>query len=331
MITMLKTIPRHKLDANAWDVCVATSRQPGVYGYTWYLDAVLPAPGWKWVGVVQVDQTGTYHAVMPVPLRRKMVAGIPYEWVVHQPFFCQFLSVFSADELPDTDSFFRHMVEQFRYGSLYCTNQLPGIDLPFASFQLRTTHVIYLSFGYEVIYSNYTRDRKQNLRRAQRAFELDNRWAIVESSDVEPLLALFRENHAATIDGGVADWAYDMFRNLAQALHKRGLVTLRYAVYNGQIEAGALFICDDRRIIYLFNAASATGRRVNARTILIDQLIQEKAGQKLIFDFESPEKPSIRKFYKSFGAVEEPFQAMRWNRLSKLENLLWTGWRYLNR
>ncbi|GAB3022680.1 GNAT family N-acetyltransferase [Spirosoma pulveris] len=124
----------------------------------------------------------------------------------------------------------------------------------------------------------------------------------------------------------MADWAYFIFRRLAQSLYSRGLFRLRYAVCDGKIEAGALFICDSKRIIYLFNAASATGRRANARTILIDQLIQEKAGQSLTFDFESPEKPSIREFYRSFGAIEEPFWAMRWSRLSKLERLLRAGW-----
>ncbi|RZL98763.1 MAG: GNAT family N-acetyltransferase, partial [Pedobacter sp.] len=55
--------------------------------------------------------------------------------------------------------------------------------------------------------------------------------------------------------------------------------------------------------------------------LLIDQLIQEKAGLELVFDFESPEKSSIRDFYQSFGAVEEPFYALRWNQLSLVENL----------
>lgn len=142
------------------------------------------------------------------------------------------------------------------------------------------------------------------------------------STNPEPLITLFQQNHTAGIDGGVADWAYDILRNLITELSKRKLITLRYACRNGRIDAGALFVYEGNRIIYLFNAASETGRRGNARTLLIDQLIQEKAGMELVFDFESPEKLAIRDFYRSFGAVEEPFYELRWNRLSLVENLL---------
>ncbi|WP_425290885.1 GNAT family N-acetyltransferase [Spirosoma linguale] len=328
---MLKIITRSQLNTDAWNACVASSRHVRVYGYSWYLDAVLPAPDWQWVGIVNVDTFGAYQAVMPVPLRRKRVAGILYRWVVHQPFFCPFLSIFSAAEWPDTAPFFEQLLRRFRYGSLFCLQRQPGIDLSSVACHLRTTHTIDLSVGYNRVYSTYTRDRKLNLRRARHAFEADNRWTLVESTDIEPLLTLFRENHADAIDGGVADWAYVLFRKLAHSLHERGLFLLRYAVCDGQIEAGALFVCEETRITYLFNAASPLGRKANARTMLIDQLIQEKAGQPVIFDFESPEKPSIRSFYQSFGAIEEPFWAMRWNRLSAIENWLRIGWSYFKK
>ncbi len=86
---MLKILPRNKINSQAWDACVAASSQQVLYGYSWYLDAVLPAPFWKWVGVVMTDETNQYQVVMPIPLRRKRVLGITYSWVAHQPFFCQ--------------------------------------------------------------------------------------------------------------------------------------------------------------------------------------------------------------------------------------------------
>jgi hypothetical protein len=313
----LQFIPRAQLDLRLWDACIAASVEPVLYAYCWYLDAVLPAPMWKWVGIVLLDETGRYRAVMPVPLRRKTVVGIPYAWVVHQPFFCQFLGVFSRNSLVDSGPFFQQVLEQFRYGSQLCVWQKPDECLPFDVVYSSSTHTLNLSVGYPTIYQGYTGDRKANLRRATRA-----NWTIVESADIEPLVALFRNNHAQTIDGGVADWAYAIFRNLTGELAERGLITLRYALHNGQIEAGALFVQQENRIIYLFNAASESGRRGNARTLLIDRLLQEKAGQQLVLDFESPAKQSIRGFYQSFGAVETPFWTIRWNRLSLVEKTL---------
>lgn len=300
-----------------WDACVAASAEPVLYAYSWYLDLVLPAPTWKWAGLVLLDEIGQYRAVMPVPLRRKTIAGIPCAWVVHQPFFSQFLGVFSRDSAVDSRLFLQQVQKRFRYGSLLCIRQKPDESLSFDSVWLSSTHILDLSPDYSALYQQYTADRKTNLRRAVRV-----NWVVVESTDVAPLLTLFRDNHAPTIDGGVADWAYVMLKNLTDELAKRKLMTLRYALHDGQIEAGVLFVQEGNRIIYLFNAASEVGRRGNARTLLIDKLVQEKAGQRLVLDFESPAKPSIRNFYRSFGAVEDPFQTMRWNRLNPVERSL---------
>ncbi|GAB2585620.1 GNAT family N-acetyltransferase [Spirosoma areae] len=320
---MLKIIPRHQLDATAWDACVAASPHRIVYGYSWYLDALLPAPSWKWIGLVLTNEVGQYQGVMPISLRRKRIVGIS-KWVVHQPFFCQFLGIFSRGEPLDPTPFFELLMNRFRYSSVVCTRQPPDNLLDFSSVSAKTTHILDLDADYESISRNYTRDRQLNLRRGFAA-----NWIVVDSTDPEPLLRLFRENHADAIDGGVADWAYDLFRNVVNALTQRRLVTLRYALRDGGIEAGALFVKEGNRLIYLFNAASETGRRGNARTLLIDQMIRDHAGSPLIFDFESPEKSSVRDFYKSFGATEEPFWVMRWNRLSLIERIVMTARRKL--
>lgn len=273
------------------------------------------------MGVVLTNDAGGYKAVMPVPLRQKGVAGIATEWVVHQPFFCQLLGVFCREPTADSTVDFWEIVQKtFRYGSTTSVRQQPESDHSFDTIRPASTHILDLSPDYATLYQRYSSDRKRNLRRAQATD-----WTIIESVDIEPLLVLFQENHANEIDGGVADWAYAILRNLVTELSKRGMATLQYAVLDNRIEAGALFVREGNRIIYLFNAASETGRRGNARTLLIDRMIQanagrSEAGKPLIFDFESPEKSSIRQFYKSFGTTEEPFWEVRWNRLSRLEN-----------
>lgn len=307
---MLRFLPRSEVDTVAWDACVSGSAQRVVYGYSWYLDAVLSRSGWKWVGVADVDETGAYRAVMTVPLRRKFGT-----WVVHQPLFCQFLDVFSPDLYLDPTPFLQAVQERYRYGSVLCLRPYPNPLLDFDIVRQRTTHVLDLSVGYETIAQNYTRDRRMNLRRAERYG-----WTINGLTDPEPLLTLFRDHHANGIDGGVGDWAYAILRRLIHELQARGLATIQYALCDGRIEAGALFVREGNRIIYLFNAASEIGRRGNARTLLIDQIIQDNAGRghmdrSVLFDFESPTKTSIVSFYRSFGATEEIFREVRWNRL----------------
>ncbi|GAA4458129.1 hypothetical protein GCM10023189_29930 [Nibrella saemangeumensis] len=297
-------LSRAQINDVAWNQCVKRSPQRVMYGYTWYLDCVA----WRWAGLVIPGKAGAYQAVMPVPLRRKFG-----RWVVHQPLFCQFLGVFAQGDAPDVLPFYEAMQQHFRYCSVYATPQHPP-DLPGLQIYPYYTHVLDLSPGYDVIRQGYSRDRQLNLRRAEAAH-----WTVTEEENIEPLLQLFRCNHADSIPGTVANWAYDQLRTLYAALHKRGLITLRYTRRAGSIEAGALFVQEGNRIVYLFNAATESGRRGNARTLLIDQLLQEKAGQPLLFDFESPEKPSIAGFYQSFGAVAQPYWTVRYSRLSPLE------------
>ncbi|MBN8826301.1 MULTISPECIES: GNAT family N-acetyltransferase [unclassified Spirosoma] len=314
-------VSRQQIDVLAWDACVAASSQRIIYGYSWYLDAVLPSPRWSWMGIVLVDDTGQYQAVMPVPLRRKWVAGIPYTWVVHQPFFCQFLAIFSLDTRLDTRPFFQLLTDSFSYGAIYTichpAHELNGFD----TVRQSSTHVLRLASDYKTVYSQYSRDRKTNVHRAEAA-----NWILVDSSDPEPLLELFRLHHAWLMDGGVPDWAYDILRNLSHELIQRNCGHIRYAVRDGHIEAGTLFAQEGGRIIYLFNAASQAGRKGNARTILIDRMIQDNTegrqdGTSWLFDFESPDKPSVRNFYQRFGAIEQSFQSVRWNRLHKFEQV----------
>lgn len=304
----VRFLPRHRINDAAWNGCWAASPTKLLYGYSWYLDAVTSAPGWSWAGLVVNGQQEGYRAVMPVPLRRKRG-----RWVVHQPLFCQILGIFSPDAV-DPEPFFAAMQQQFRYGSILHTQQIP--DAP--SLQLTTrqvhTHVLNLSPDYETIAHRYSPDRKLNLRRAEAA-----NWTVADSDDPEPLIQLFRTHHAGRIPNGVAPWAYTVFRTLFAALHRRHLTTLRYVLKGDVIHAGALFVQEGNRIIYLFNAASLEGRTGNARTLLIDQIIRENASQPVVLDFESPEQLSIVHFYASFGAVATPFWEVRYNRLTWVE------------
>ena len=309
-------LSRNKINDVAWDACVTTAPNSLFYGLSWYLDAVTSLPDWTWAGLVIADQSGGYQAVMPVPLRQKFVLGVAVGRVVHQPLFCQFLPVFGPADT-NVVPFFRVLLRRFRYGSILQMPHYPPGELGL-TMQTQHTHLLDLSFPYPALSANYSADRRLNLTRAGRFG-----WQLTNSTDPEPLITLFRENHAGQIPGGVGEWAYLIFREVVLALQQRGMARLQYAYHEGKIEAGALFTVDSQRIVYLFNAASATGRHGNARTLLLDTIIQENAGTpELWFDFESPDKASVADFYRSFGAVTHPFWAIRWNRLSCPEQTL---------
>lgn len=327
-LSLLRFLTRRQLDNAAWNQCVSDAPNSLVYGHTWYLDAVTYLPDWTWEGLIRQHvpepvagqaSSGQYEAVLPVPLRRRWG-----RWVVYQPLFCQFLAIFSKYPV-DAEPFLRAVYERYKHASkwhLLLDRPLAGLPDQ-VRWQVLYTHVLPLADGTD----SYTADRRMNLRRAVRRIGNVPDWQVLSSTDVEPLLRLFRDNHAPEI--GVGEWAYDLFRVVFAAIQQHGLGTLHYAYASGQIVAGAFFVEQHGRVIYLFNAANADGRRLNARSVLIDALIRE--GQKKattamppirpVLDFESPEKPGVVSFYESFGAEPQSYIAFSWSRLTWLERV----------
>jgi hypothetical protein len=307
----LRFLRRPQIDAAAWDACVAGAHNALLYGHTWYLDAVCNVPGdgprWRWEGLIW-QEADSYIAVLPVPLRRRWG-----RWVVYQPLFCQFLALFSAEPI-DPTPFLEALVGRYHYASRLCLLA----DAPFSNVpvcvQQQMAQTLVIDIG---VTRTYSADRRMNLRRAHRRVAETPGWQVRSSDDVGPLLQLFRENHATEI--GVGTWAYPLFGQVFRALQARGLGTLRYAFVNDLPVAGAFFAQQYGRTIYLFNAANAEGRRLNARTLLLNEAIQATTG---LFDFESPEKQSIADFYRSFGAVPQPYVVLNWNGLTWVERVV---------
>ena len=54
---------------------------------------------------------------------------------------------------------------------------------------------------------------------------------------------------------------------------------------------------------------------MEANYFLLHHLIKEFSNQDLIFDFEGSDIHSIQFFFKKFGAIEQPYTFVKWNRL----------------
>lgn len=297
-------LQRHEISETQWNSFIAASPQRIVYAYSWYLDAVSP----HW-GALVLEENDSWKAVMPIPIRKKWF--VP---VIQQPFYCQLLGIFTKNHLDlqkVTLLFLQQLPTYFRYISVY-TGRFSSANFLPDRYEIThcTTHILKLNSPYNILKRNYTSDRLLNLHRAQRF-----NWDVLESHDLNPLIDLFRTHHALQIEGGVSETAYQLLQKIVDVLFRKKAAKLVYALKNGQIEAGALFAIFDNRIIYLFNAASVLGRKGNARTWLIDQIIQEYAESDFVFDFESPEVKSIAGFYQSFGARKEEYLSLHFNDL----------------
>ncbi|GAB3917280.1 hypothetical protein GCM10028804_05130 [Larkinella terrae] len=313
----IRYFDRAKIDPVRWDDCVCASAQRLIYAFSWYLDALTTGTGApNWGGIVAEDH-GKYQAVMPVVYKKKF--GICY---VIQPDYCQQLGIFSRVdvELPSLSAaFFHQLARRFKWVVSYRFNEKNETELEFPtgfSVTKRLNHVLELNKPYEELFRNFATDRKINLNRARHAD-----WLVEEKPDIRPLIQLHRQHNEAKVVGGMKlDLTiYERFARAVDALQNRGLARIWLArKLDGETaEAGGLFVLDRDRIIYLFNGASVSGRKQQARLWMINRLIEEFAGQPMVFDFESPAvgAESVKAYYRSFGAENRPYTEISYNNL----------------
>jgi hypothetical protein len=338
-LSTVKYLQHSQINKEKWDTCIEQSPQAVIYAHAFYLDIVSPF----WEAIVE-EENGNYLTVMPLTWRKKY--GITF---LHQPIFCQQLGLFSIAKeisMEKIGQFFHLLFETYPFIPRYQWNvhntrifknlhqkdfvNLSGESIFLQKFSHKhltffTTHHLSLSQPYSVLYQNYSKDRKMNLKRAKKAH-----LEIIESEDMEPLLAMFEKDIAQKLPKGVAPNAYELFREIYMALKERKWGKLFYTKNTkGEIKAGALFVFYQNQIIYLFNACYQEARKENGRTLLIDHIIQNYANSTYTFDFESPEIERIAYFYKSFGAEEILYPALlNYNQLPFWVNVLWKVKKY---
>ena len=301
-------LQRHQIDDEAWNALIDKARHPAIYAYTWYLDCVSP----DWQALVW-PSAQNFEIVMPLPVKKRL------GWtVVQQPLFCQYLGLFSREEISEESLsvFLESLSRHFAYISAYdfLPSHTPLLrkllpTLPEFETNEKTTHWLNLEDSYSEIVGHFNVDRRKNFKKTRKY-----NWEWFESTDVEPIILLFRENHAFKIQN-VKESAYVQLRNLTKIVLEKSAGRLIYASLRGEIHAGIMILEKNDTGIYIFNAADAVGRKGNARTFLLDQYFRGAAGRLKIFDFESPEVESISAFYKSFGAERQVFISIRKNRL----------------
>jgi len=257
------------------------------YGCSWYLDIVANQ---QWDALVLDD----YAAVFPLPFRIKW--GIP---IVYQPFFTQQLGLFvtDAEQLNQLPACIKKIPAKFWKVHLHANalNRLPNATH-------RVTYHIPLNRDYAAIHHEYGSVVVKNLKRIR------NVGLTAESSSDIPTFLRFMREHLGDKLADIRPRDFDMLERLLQELIIRKKGFIRYALDSDGQRIGALFITKSHRFaIYLLAASTMKGKKLNAMTFLIDDVIKDLAGKEMVFDFEGSMIPGIANFYQNFGGVEQKF------------------------
>ena len=295
----IRYVPYQEIDPEKWDACIAAAPNGLIYAQHAYLSTMAT----HWDALVLDD----YAAVMPLTWRKKY--GIRY---LYQPFFTAMLGLFGKAITPGLlEEFLQAIPADFRYCDLYLN---AGNLLPVKGFDLyeRITYVLQLVDDYATLQKGYRENIRRNIRKSEQVG-----CTVRKDFPVEEVIALAREQSQQFAP--VTEDDFNRFTALYNKLKAKGKAnTYGIADARGELVASCVFFRDARRAYYILVGNHPNGRTIGASHALIDAFIRDHAGSGLLLDFEGSDIRNLAFFYSSFGAREEPFPALRMNRLPAL-------------
>ena len=302
---MLKYLKHAEIDFTSWDSCVQTSPQQMIYAYSGYLE--ISTAG-NWDAIVELEE-GKYISVFPLPFKKRL--GILY---IYQPFHSQQLGLFTTPEskLTAVESYLKAIPRHFRQVFLQLnaenTFALGPLPVGFSSVPRVTFH-LKLTYAYEVLKESFAKNLKRNLKKAR-----EENYEITSSENLTDLIALYRQTRGKELKD-VKDRHYKLFEKQYAFLLKNRLCQLLELRKEGKLIAGALFLQQPGKIIYVFSAASESGKKSGAMAFILNHIIRERAGTPVVLDFEGSSIPNLARFYSSFGAKPVTYLSVSRNNL----------------
>ncbi len=280
-------ISRKEIDVDKYNNCIKNSIESRIYAYSWYLDAV--AENWS------VLSFNDYEIVMPIPWKSKY--GIKY---IYTPPWIQQLGVFSKKERLS-----ENQLEQFikRIPSYFFKIEL-SLNSSNVLENCHPNYILYLDKSYDLIYEGYRKLRARNLERAKKQ---QIKVSIVPLDKVLRLHANEKPKEIKTFQAN-----FVCIKALFHSVSKYSNIhVLGCENEDGDLMGGAVFLMDSKRITYLFSIVNKEGKAKNVMTLIIDEIIKENANSSLILDFEGSSIKGVATFFKSFGAINEPYYSLR--------------------
>ena len=280
------------IDFTKWDHCIDNALNGLPYAYSWYLNIAAEE---QWDALVIDD----YKAVFPLPFKNRIV----YKQI-YQPFYMQQLGLFYTNAelanqlhycIEQIPSSFRKMMLHLNTGNI--------MQNSFVKVKQRITHHIQLDTTYEQISAAYSENNRRNIKKANK-----NKLSLITLNTANELIAYRKKYLASEFAGIQTDADTERLKRIlekALSLNKgfiKGVIDQQE-----QLLAVAFFMKSNGFLIYLSAVSSDEGKEQQAMNYLIDQMLMQHAGTKLIFDFEGSMIPGLARYYKGFGGIETSF------------------------
>lgn len=291
----IRYLVQKEIDKARWDQCIDNAANGLIYAYSFYLDTMSK----NWDALVLND----YEAVMPLTWNSKF--GIRY---LYQPFLTAQSGVFGTGFNEYTRNDFLNAVPpSFRYIDI-ALNSGNILSVPSGFETIRSNYTLNMHRPYNDLFDNYNENTKRNIKKA-----LQEGFTIARGFDVEKVITLAIAQMKE--QGHEPAENVQRFRKLYSQLLQKKMATT-YGVLSGEtLLASCVFFFSHKRAYYILVGNSYTSRDKGASHALIDAFIKDNAGKDLILDFEGSDIQGLAAFYRGFGAMHEPYPALRINRL----------------
>ncbi len=284
---MISYLTRDNLNVIKYDRCIANADNTRIYSCSWYLDIVANK---EWDVLVLDD----YVAVMPLPKRRKYFLHYIYllSW-------SQQLGVYGRTiDANLISQFIGAIPKKFKLIDIFLNSENRFND---KNTTTRTNYILPLNSSYEVLFKNFKKGRKSNIKQA-----LNSDLRIVKNYNFDDIITFFKANKGHEISKKESDY------NILNKLITHGVelgVAQSIGVVNAKNElvGGAFFLKDTKRITYLFSSVDTEGRTNQAMSLILNDVIKRFANTHFVLDFEGSVIPEIASFFRSFGAVKETY------------------------
>jgi len=282
---MIQYIKRKDLDILKYDACIENSIQSRIYGFSWYLDIV--ADHWD---VMVLDD---YKAVMPIPWKSKY--GLKY---IGQPYFCQQLGVFSKERL--TKEIQEEIIKKIPKKFVKVSLNFNSDNFLTSNMKPLKNYILTLNNTYDALFKAFSKGRKHAVKVGQK-----NQLLLMKTT-ISELIDMKKEFYA---HGNFPIIVLEKLNNYVLENNKGFIVGV---FKDDNLLGGGLFLKSKNRITYLFSSFNMDGRKLQAASFLISNIVKQYENSNLILDFEGGNLPNIGSFFKSFSAKDEGYSNLNY-------------------
>jgi hypothetical protein len=298
-------VQRKNINVEEWDQLVSDSPQGNLFLKSWYIDALLT--DWQ---AIMVHDGCELQGVMPLSISRKYFLKYAL-----QPMLTRYWGVSLKNKQfgssYDLYSWQKKVVEAIAgaipsglFSFLYYFHPAFNYPLPFhwkgCRLESRYTYRIPLHRPMEALEKDAAKAVRKKSARALSEYKIET------SDDFEAHLKLIGLNgHSDLI---LPETYFPAFRRIYQCcIERQRCFILSASDENGELMASALFLHDERNVYFFSGIIDPKYRQTAVMPAIVMKAIEITHQSHENFDFMGSMVESIESFFRSFGAVPQPY------------------------